>query len=100
MLSDNGSTRCEPQQAEIAESVAARFRRSGYPFLRGVCCSLNRGIVILTGRVPTFHLKQLAQALAAHTPGVYQVENRLHVTNRDHRASTQQRAHDQQLAAS
>jgi hypothetical protein len=30
--------------------------------------------------VPTFHLKQLAQALASHTPGVGQIENCVQVT--------------------
>ena len=64
-----------------ASLVAARLRRSGYPFLRGIKCEVRDGLVVLSGAVPTFHLKQVAQELAAHTKGVRQVENRLHVTS-------------------
>lgn len=62
-----------------ASRVAARLRRSGYPFLRAVKCEVDEGVTVLSGTVPTFHLKQLAQALASHTPGVRRIENRLHV---------------------
>jgi osmotically-inducible protein OsmY len=41
--------------------------------------------LVLAGTVPTFHLKQIAQELAAHTRGVAKVENRLQVTNRPSR---------------
>jgi osmotically-inducible protein OsmY len=61
--------------------VAARLRRSGYPHLRGIKCRALDGAIALAGRVPTFHLKQIAHALASHTPGVHRVENRLEVTS-------------------
>ena len=56
------------------------LRRSGYPELSAVECQVCMGVALLTGVVPTFHLKQLAQSLAAHTPGVCQVVNHLLVT--------------------
>jgi hypothetical protein len=64
-----------------ASLVCERLRGSGYSFLRGVKCEVHGGIAVLSGNVPTFHLKQVAQVLASHTPGVQQIENRLHVTN-------------------
>jgi osmotically-inducible protein OsmY len=66
--------------------VAARLRRSGYAFLSSVQCDVRDGVAFLTGTVPTFHLKQIAQELASHTPGVWQVNNRLHVPRSTYRA--------------
>lgn len=68
-------------ETDPAGLVATRLQRSGYPFLRRISCEFNGGLLTLSGIVPTFHLKQLAQELAAHTPGVRQVNNGLHVTN-------------------
>jgi hypothetical protein len=61
--------------------VRARLRRSGYPVLLGIQCEMCEGALVLVGTVPTFHLKQIAQELAAHTRGVWKVENRLLVTS-------------------
>ena len=63
--------------------VAARLRRSGYAFPAGVKCEVREGVAYLRGAVPTFHLKQIAQELASHTPGVCQVDNQLCVTRFD-----------------
>lgn len=64
-----------------ASLVAARLRRSGYPYLCSIKCDVRDGVVVLSGTLPTYHLKQLAQSLALHTPGVREIENRVHVTN-------------------
>jgi len=85
MGSDQTSNRFEPREDDPASMVAGRLRRSGYPFLRAIRCEVHDGVTVLSGTVPTFHLKQLAQALASHTPGVRQIENRLHVTNSTYR---------------
>ncbi len=54
----------QPREDDPASLVAARLRRSGYPYLRGVKCEVREGVAVLSGTVPTFHLKQMAQALA------------------------------------
>ena len=73
----------ESHPTELAKVVATRLRRSGYPYLRSIRCQQQDEAVTLSGSVPTFHLKQVAQALALHTPGVRSVVNQLHVTGRD-----------------
>ncbi len=78
---DEPIRRIDPPREDPANLIANRLRRSGYPFLRGVKCEVCDGVTILSGIVPTFHLKQVAQELASHTPGVGQIENRLRVTN-------------------
>jgi hypothetical protein len=67
------------EELEVAKCVEARFRRSGYPYLRGIKCQVLGGKATLLGSVPTFHLKQLAQELAVHTTGVWQVDNCIQV---------------------
>jgi osmotically-inducible protein OsmY len=76
----------QPREDDPASLVAARLRRSGYQFLRAVKCEVRDGVTVLSGTVPTFHLKQVAQALASHTPGVRQIDNRLHVSSSIYRA--------------
>jgi osmotically-inducible protein OsmY len=70
---------CEANLADLASLVVARLRGSGYPHLGSVTCQISDGVAVLSGTVPSFHLKQLAQALAAQTEGVRQIDNRLHV---------------------
>jgi len=68
---------CRPHEDSPASLVAARLRRSGHAFLWGIRCEFDEGVLSLIGNVPTFHLKQIAQTLAMHTPGVVQVNNYL-----------------------
>jgi osmotically-inducible protein OsmY len=70
----------QAREDDPASLVAARLRRSGYPSLWGIQCELRDDVVVLSGVVPTYHLKQLAQALALHTAGVLEVENCVRVT--------------------
>lgn len=82
-IASNYETRNEVDRGvwvgNAGDIVAARLRRSGYPFLWGVTCTFSAGEVVLSGTVPTFYLKQVAQELARHTAGVFRVDNRLQV---------------------
>jgi osmotically-inducible protein OsmY len=64
---------------EIAEIAQAALRRSSYFELRDISCDFSGGILTLHGCVPTYHLKQLAQASVAEVPGVVEVHNRVEV---------------------
>ncbi len=60
---------------EIAEIAQQALRRSSYFELRDVSCDFSGGILTLRGRVPSYHLKQVAQASVAEVPGVVEVQN-------------------------
>ena len=64
---------------EIAEIAQAKLRRLSYFELRDVCCDFSGGVLTLRGSVPSYHLKQLAQADVAEVPGVIEVDNRVEV---------------------
>jgi hypothetical protein len=64
---------------EIAEIAQAALRRSAYFELRDVSCDFRGGTLTLRGRLPSYHLKQLAQTAVAEVPGVVDVDNRVEV---------------------
>jgi len=63
----------------LAERVKHALRATGYGALRDVEVSVTARIVILAGRVPSYYLKQIAQATALAVPGSHQIENGLDV---------------------
>ncbi len=50
-------------------------------FARTVTCQCEDGVLILSGKVPTFYLKQTAQSLVQGIEGIERVENDLVVSN-------------------
>jgi hypothetical protein len=60
---------------EISDVARATLRRSSYFELRSVSCDFHGGTLTLRGRVPSYHLKQLAQASVAELPGVVKIDN-------------------------
>jgi osmotically-inducible protein OsmY len=73
----------------VAEAAERSLRHSQYAALRQVTCTFHEGRLSLHGRLPSFYLVQIAQALVGRLPGVQQVENRIQVTTsctpHDHR---------------
>ena len=59
----------------ILDLARRRLAESPYGFQRRVDVAYDNGILTLRGRVPTFFLKQTAQALVAKVEGVRQVVN-------------------------
>jgi osmotically-inducible protein OsmY len=70
-----------PTQEDIhlAERVECALRRAGYGAFWNIDVTVHMPLVILRGRVPTYYLKQVAQATALSVPGVDQVGNDLEV---------------------
>jgi len=68
-----------PSRLEPARLAESRLRGSSYPELRRVRCDFHEGVLTLRGRVSSFYITQLAQALAARIPGVEEVVNRIEV---------------------
>lgn len=65
---------------EIEGIARAALRRSSYFELRGISCEFSGGVLTLRGHVPTYHLKQIAQASVVDVPGVVEVHNLIEVT--------------------
>ena len=67
------------EDRRLAERVERALRATGYGALRGVEVSVNARVVVLLGRVPSYYLKQIAQATALAIPGTHQLHNDLDV---------------------
>jgi hypothetical protein len=72
-------------QARNDLSVAARKYLETHPHFRGRCsgvCIAQEGrSLLLTGRLPTFYLKQLVQEAVRHVPGVQAIYNHIDVVS-------------------
>jgi osmotically-inducible protein OsmY len=56
-----------------------RLRRSAYLALQHLSCEFRAGVLTLRGRLPSYYLKQVAQALVATVEGVTRVDNQVEV---------------------
>jgi osmotically-inducible protein OsmY len=63
----------------LAERVERALRAAGYPPLRAVEVTVCDGLVLLQGCVPSYYMKQHAQAAALDVPGVRALRNDLQV---------------------
>ncbi|MGE5195686.1 MAG: BON domain-containing protein [Deltaproteobacteria bacterium] len=77
-----GSTKsAHPADVHLTKNVDRALRATGYLALRDLQVVVSEGFVILRGKVPSYHLKQVAQATALGVPGVLEVENELEVVS-------------------
>ena len=67
------------QDLRLAERVQRALCATGHMPLRGIEVTVQARLVILAGRVPSYHLKQVALATALAVPGAQQVRNALEV---------------------
>jgi hypothetical protein len=67
------------KKEKIAELAEAELHHGPYRALRNVTCVCQEGTLILYGRVPSYHLKQIAQTAVATLPGVGRIDNRIDV---------------------
>jgi hypothetical protein len=71
------ATRAPP--AEPGEFAERRLRGLPYLALKNVSCAYRDGVLTLRGWLPTYYLKQLAQAAVAQIEGVGRIDNRIEV---------------------
>jgi len=66
-------------------SALARYYLENHPHFRGrvneVAIEHDGRTLVLSGRLPTFYLKQLVQEAVRHVPGVQRVRNSIDVVN-------------------
>lgn len=67
------------EDLRLAERIERALRATGHRSLRAVAVAVCARVVILGGRVPSYYLKQLAQATALAVPGAHHIRNDLHV---------------------
>lgn len=67
------------RSALLHDAVIAAFRSSGYRRLWNLECNVRDDLVILTGVLPSFYLKQVAQTIAMSVDQVRQVRNAVEV---------------------
>jgi len=81
------NTPAEPSCERSNLSTVARDYLERHPHFRGrmndVAIEHDGRTLFLTGRLPTFYLKQLVQEAVRHVPGVQQVRNLIDVVNAD-----------------
>lgn len=65
----------------ILEEASRRLHARSSNFARAVRCRCDHGVLRLTGRVPTFYLKQTAQSLVRGIEGIERIENELVVAS-------------------
>jgi osmotically-inducible protein OsmY len=69
--------------ASLAEVVREALDKTGHGWLRCVAVVVEDGVIILRGKVPSYYLKQLAQAIVMGIAGVRLLRNELRVEGGD-----------------
>lgn len=69
------------QAERIIHQAEEKLQGSSHRFRNTVHCRFDKGTLTVAGRVPSFYLKQTAQALLADIDGVERVENEVLVVN-------------------
>jgi hypothetical protein len=70
----------QPERSDLLhDAVIVALGSSGYRLLRNVECKVLEDLVILTGILPSFYLKQVAQTIAMGIDHVREVRNMIEV---------------------
>lgn len=67
-------------ESDVGEIAQQRLRDCPYAALRNVQCRFHEGVLVLSGEVPTYYTKQMAQQYLRDLDQVQQIDNRLVVT--------------------
>ena len=64
----------------MAERITRALRQTGYTALGEIKVAIHRRDVRLSGQIPTYYLKQIAQTTVLAIPGVQHIDNDLEVS--------------------
>ena len=83
IFTDGDQLTTKPNDAvvDIEETARVRLQHSPYRAIRRISCEFDAGVLILQGRVATFHYKQLAQVAVAEIEGVLKIRNDIQVAS-------------------
>ena len=79
--SSQPSPSSHPSFDELRRRVEQALASLGYPSLTAVNCEVDSDRVVLSGALPSYHLKQLAQVAALRVAGANRVDNLVVVTS-------------------
>ena len=68
-----------PSPIDLAAVARGRLCNSPYMAIRSVSCDFKNGVLLLRGRLPSFHHKQMAQETVRPLAGVGQIVNAIEV---------------------
>ncbi len=74
---DGSVSMCDEQLLSAIEKALLITGHAGT--LRGIQIEVHAGSVVLSGRLPTYYLKQIAQVSTMNVEGVVQVSNEIQV---------------------
>lgn len=63
----------------LADLLRVSFEQLGYQQLSNIECEVDGDVMILSGKLKSFYLKQIAQSVAIKIPGVASVQNQIEV---------------------
>jgi osmotically-inducible protein OsmY len=69
----------ELARCPVTAAAQRRIESAHHRRLRQVRCEHRDGVLVLTGQVPTFYYKQIAQECVRIVPGVTRIQNLLEV---------------------
>jgi osmotically-inducible protein OsmY len=78
-MSELALSRSKSQDGSIREKVNRVLQETGYAPLRCIQCDVSDGVVELTGSVPSFYIKQLAQTAVLRLEQIRGIRNCLRV---------------------
>jgi osmotically-inducible protein OsmY len=73
------ASRMPVRRQGVAQAARERLAGSSYPALRALRLSFHEGVLTLRGRVPSYHMRQVAWKLVGELPGVEEFVDRLEV---------------------
>ena len=75
---ERGTEKTNPQPAP-ADMAERCLRSNPYLALKNVSCGWLDGVLVLRGCLPSYYLKQIAQAAVASLEGVHRIDNQIQV---------------------
>ena len=74
---DDLKTTGKEARVDIEEAARVRLQHSPYRAIRRISCKFDDGVLVLQGKVSTFHYKQLAQDAVGSVKGVASIRNNI-----------------------
>jgi len=78
-MSEFQTSENQPCAASALERLQETFGQLGYPQLQALQCSVEDGMLKMTGELDSFYLKQVAQSVAIKILGPNFVQNQIEV---------------------